>query len=143
MLIREGAAGIYRNIIVHGFKNKAGLDIDNASTIAQANSGGLTVQNTIFSNNQPGNFADPDEDFDEAAWAMDPAFNNLEADAKLRNPFAQSGPDFRPAADSPAVNGVIPVASPPGDGFFEPVNYIGGMGPNDNWTAGWTTTAQN
>ena len=74
---------------------------------------------------------------------MDPAFNNLEADAKLRNPFAQSGPDFRPAADSPAVNGAIPVASPSGDGFFEPVNFIGGMGPNDNWTAGWTTTAQN
>ncbi len=143
MLIREGAAGIYRNIIVHGFKNKAGLDIDNASTIAQANSGNLTIQNTIFSNNQPGNFAEPDEDFDEAAWAMDPTFNNLEADAKLNNPFAQSGPDFRPAADSPAVNGAIPVASPPGDGFFEPVNFIGGMGPNDNWTEGWTTTAQN
>lgn len=143
MLIREGAAGIYRNIIVHGFRNKAGLDIDNASTIAQANGGGLTVQNTIFSNNQPSNFAEPDEDFDEAAWAMDPAFNNLEADAKLRNPFAQSDPDFRPAADSPAVNGAIPVASPPGDGFFEPVNFIGGMGPNDNWTQGWTTTAQN
>ena len=143
VLIREGAAGIYRNIIVHGFKNKAGLDIDNASTIAQANSGGLTVQNTIFSNNQPGNFADPDEGFDEAVWAMDPAFNNLEADAKLSNPFNLTGPDFRPQADSPAVNGAIPVASPPGDGFFEPVNYIGGMGPNDNWTAGWTTTAQN
>ena len=143
MLIREGAAGIYRNIIVHGFKNKAGLDIDNASTIAQANGGSLTIQNTIFSNNQPGNFAEPDEDFDEAAWAMDPAFNNLEADAKLRNPFAQSDPDFRPAADSPAVNGTIPVAPPPGDGFFEPVNFVGGMGPNDNWTQGWTTTAQN
>ena len=39
MLIREGRAGIYRNIIVHGFKNKAGLDIDNASTIAQTDSG--------------------------------------------------------------------------------------------------------
>lgn len=143
MLVREGAAGIYRNIIVHGFKNKTGLDIDNASTIAQANSGGLTIQNTIFSNNQPGNFADPDEDFDEAAWAMDPTFNNLEADAKLTNPLNLTGPDFRPQADSPAVNGTVPVASPPGDGFFEPVNYIGGMGPNDNWTAGWTTTAQN
>lgn len=143
MLIREGAAGIYRNIIVHGFKNKAGLDIDNASTIAQANSGGLVVQNTIFSNNQPSNFADPDEDFDEAAWAMDPAFNNLEADAMLTNPFNLTGPDFRPQAGSPAVNGTVPVASPPGDGFFEPVNFIGGMGPNDNWTAGWITTAQN
>ena len=143
MLIREGAAGIYRNIIVHGFKNKAGLDIDHASTISQANSGGLTVQNTIFSNNQPGNFAEPEEDFDEAAWAMNPAFNNLEADAKLSNPFNLTGPDFRPKADSPAVNGAIPVAAPPADGFFEQVNYIGGMGPNDNWIAGWTTTAQN
>ena len=56
MLIREGAAGTYRNFIVTGF-NKSGLDINHAATYAQANSGKLSVRNNIFFGNNPGSFA--------------------------------------------------------------------------------------
>ena len=54
MLIREGAAGIFANFIVTGF-NKVGLDINNAATHAQADSGKLVVKNSIFFENGKGN----------------------------------------------------------------------------------------
>lgn len=142
MLVREGAAGTYRNFIVHGF-NKAGLDINNESTQALATDGELTVKNSIFSNNKPDNFATSEDAFKERDWAMQSGFNNFEVNAKLQDPFNQTAPDFRPAADSPAVNGSVPVAQPPADGFFEAVNFIGGIGPGGNWSDGWTTTIQN
>ena len=31
----------------------------------------------------------------------------------------------------------------PNDPFFTPVTFRGGVDPNDDWTAGWTTTARN
>ena len=142
MLIREGAAGTYRNIIVHGFR-KSGLDINNESSHALAQSGTLSVQNCIFSNNTPNAFSYDDDGFDEAAWASQASFNNKEMDAKLMDPFNLTAPDFRPVTDSPAVNGTVPVANPPSDSFFEAVNFIGGVDPNNDWTKGWTTSAQN
>jgi hypothetical protein len=32
---------------------------------------------------------------------------------------------------------------PPGDDFFCPVHYLGGVDPNYDWTVGWTTHAPN
>jgi hypothetical protein len=141
MLLREGTAGIFRNIICMGF-NKAGLDINNKTTHALAKSGDLSVQNTILWGNKK-TYADPADGFDEKAWATTPAFNIVEVDPKLNDPYNLTVPDFRPSADSPAVSGKVPVAKPPADGFFSPVTFIGGIGPNENWTSGWTTTAQN
>ncbi len=142
MLIREGVTGTYRNFIVTGF-NKSGLDINHAVTYAQANSGKLSVRNNIFFGNNPGSFAGEKDGFDDAAWASNAAFNNAEVDPMLTNPFSLNNPDFRPRSGSPATNGSVSVARPPSDGFFTSVNFIGGVDPNDNWTAGWTTTAQN
>jgi hypothetical protein len=48
-------------------------------------------------------------------------------------------PDFRPSEGSPALSG----ASVPDDAFFEQVDFIGGVDPANDWTAGWTTNAQN
>lgn len=143
MLIREGAAGTYRNIIVMGFLNKPGLDIDNTSTYAQAKSGALTVQNCIFFDNAKGMAKASKDGFDELTWAKTSSFNNKEVDPMLTAPYSLTSPDFQPKAGSPATDGSVPVAKPPSDGFFESVSYIGGMGPGDNWTQGWTTSAQN
>ena len=46
----------------------------------------------------------------------------------LRAPYNQTSPDFTPEANSP-----------PDDGFFTPVNFIGGVDPANNWLKGWTT----
>ncbi len=138
MLIREGAAGTYGNFIVTGF-NKVGLDINNESTHAQANNGALTVKNSIFFENGKGNFGDEKDDdgFDEAAWAA--TNDNHETDPQLAAPFNKTTPNFTPGAGATS----IPAATPPADGFFDAVNFIGGVSPSDNWTSGWTTSAQN
>ena len=141
LLIREGAGGAYRNFIVVGFR-KAGLEIANGSTIRLAQNGGLTVQNSIFFENSGGNFAGAtDEGFDIADWATTASHNNSEADPMLADAFSKTAPDFRPGGA--ATDGSVKVAAPPSDGFFSPVNYIGGVDPASNWTDGWTTSSQN
>jgi hypothetical protein len=147
MLLREGTAATIRNAIVIGF-NLSGLDVDQSSTFNQANSGALSVQNTIFFNNRTsqgdtkvaGNFNLDDDGFDEAAWAKTASFNNSESDPALMAPYSHTLPDYTPASNSPAANGTVAVATPPNDGFFIPVSFIGAMGPNNNWLAGWITT---
>ena len=137
MLIREGAAGVYANFIVTGF-NKVGLDINNAATHAQADAGKLVVKNSIFFDNKKGNFGDEKDDdgFDEAAFAS--KNGNEETDPGLADPFNKSAPDFTPGT---SANSVSP-ALPPADGFFEQVDFIGGVNPSNDWTIGWTTSAQ-
>ena len=142
LLLREGTAATLRNFIVIGF-NKGGLDVDGSSTHNQAESGALSLQNTIFFNNKvegvAGNFVTDSDGFDERVWATNPQFNNAEIDPMLMAPYSTSSPDFTPGANSPAVNGTVPVASPPDYGFFDSVNFIGGVDPANNWLKGWTT----
>ena len=137
LLIREGAAGVFANFIVTGF-NKVGLDINNEATYAQVKSGKLVVKNSIFFENGKGNFSDEKDDdgFDEARFAADNG--NKETDPDLVDPFNKSAPDFTPGAEA---NAVAPT-SPPADGFFEQVDFIGGVSPSNNWTQGWTTSAR-
>ncbi len=137
MLIREGAAGMYTNFIVIGF-NKVGLDINNESSHKQAEDGGLIVKNSIFFSNGGGNFGDEKDDdgFDEAAWAR--GLGNKENDPNLVDPFDKRKPDFTPGVGAPAMSPDIP-----SDGFFDKVNFIGGVDPDNDWTKGWTTSAGN
>ena len=137
MLIREGAAGIYTNFIVVGF-NKVGLDINNESSHKQAEDGGLVVKNSIFFSNGAGNFGDEKDDdgFDEAAWAT--GLGNKENDPNLADAFNKSNPDFTPGSGASSMSPDIP-----SDGFFDKVDFIGGVDPDSDWTKGWTTSARN
>lgn len=65
---------------------------------------------------------------------------------KLANPFAVSGPDFRPVTGSPAIQ-AVPTAGftdytgfPTGAGHnnFQVVNYRGAFDGTTDWTANWT-----
>ncbi len=137
MLIREGAAGMYANFIVVGF-NKVGLDVNNESSHKQADDGGLIVKNSLFFNNGAGNFGDEKDDdgFDEAAWAK--ALGNKENDPHLADPFNKDNPDFTPDSGASDVS-----PAKPSDAFFDNVDFIGGVDPNNDWTKGWTTSARN
>ena len=137
MLIREGAAGTYANFIVTGF-NKVGLDVNNESSHQQAKDGKLVVKNSIFFDNGKGNFGDEGDDdgFDEAAWAK--GLDNHETDPQLRAPFSKDAPDFTPGYATASVTPAIP----PSDGFFDTVNFVGGVSPTNNWLLGWTTSAR-
>jgi len=141
MLLREGTAGRIYNAIVVGFKDP-GLDIDHTATFEQADARTLVMGNSIFWNNGSNQGG---QNFSKATFDDDPAapyaatWGLQEVDPKILNPYELVNPDFRPGSDSPAVDGTIPVATPPDDGFFESVNFIGGVDPNNDWTKGWTT----
>jgi hypothetical protein len=132
MLLREGTAGDIYNAIVMGFKD-AGLELDHAATFTQAQLGNLVIGNSIFSTDLSSTYADQATADVVATWS-----NIAVLDPMIMNPYSQSDPDFRPAPGSPAVTGAVPVAPPPSDGFFEPVTFIGGVNPDNNWTLGWT-----
>jgi hypothetical protein len=135
MLLREGTAGQFYNFIVMGFKEE-GVNIDGQSAVNQGLGDALFMRSAILFNNLSGAF-DADADRVARRWVD----INL-VDPQLGDPYNPTAPNFVPAADGPARNGSIPVVTPPNDGFFEGVDYIGAMG-GTNWTSGWTTAAQN
>jgi hypothetical protein len=144
MLLREGTAGRIGNAVVTGFTSY-GLDVDQTVTHGLAGSGALSVTHSLFWNNGPADFDTVragDDDFDETAWALEPAKSNWQLDPGLIDAFDKSDPDFRPGAGSNADT--LSPAVPPSDGFFDAtVDFIGGMDPSDDWTAGWTSFSAN
>ena len=137
MLIRLGAAGDIRNAIVMGF-GTAGIDVDNQPTIDQ----GLSIRNSIVGLNFVETSNDGDG-IDELAFMQTAGWDNrLDIDPMLEAPFDRMAPDFRPTAASPALTDF---ATPPADDFFSPVDFIGGVDPDEAtpWYTGWTTTGQN
>jgi hypothetical protein len=144
MLLRRGTAGNIRNSIVMGFK-KEGIDIDDESTYDQAENGNLVVNNCIFYNNNP-NYSDSSDDtsftppFTVANFMGNTMSSNLVADPNLGNPYDLEDPDFRPAANSPAVDGTVPPAGPPSGSNIVATDYIGAIDPDDDWTRKpWTS----
>ncbi len=157
MLLRRGTAANIHNAIVMEM-NSAGLDIDSTATFDNAYtddpgsytvlSGELTIENTIFFNNGAGGTAHFKDDAGEPQ--TDTAFNSQQSpsnqvsvDPQLGDPTNESTPNFRPAAAGPAASGVT--WSDPGDAFFTPVDFIGGVDDvqGNDWTTGWTTSAAN
>lgn len=62
-------------------------------------------------------------------------------DPGLADPFNFEAPDFRPAAGAEALSGFT---TPPNDGFFDDVDFVGGVSPDGTpWYDGWTTFARN
>jgi hypothetical protein len=139
-LLRAGTRGKFYNGIITHF-NDCGFDIDDSVTWANANAGSLVVDNTAFFNNK--NFK---EDGDTLTGHSTRTFMlttmqyNAEASGKVVvDGMNIENPNFKPTGEALTR----PVASPPNDGFFQQVNFIGGVDPNDDWTAGWTTRARN
>ena len=150
--LRRGTAGTLKNFIVMGF-NQGGVDLNDASTQAQADGGALVVDNNIFYNNTLSgaayNFYPNTATVFTTTFMTSTMQHNYVGDPLLGAAFNLTSPDFRPGAGSPAINGTVPVATPPSDGFFTAVNYIGAVDPNNDWTrqpwtkygvASWTPT---
>jgi len=140
MLMRRGTGCNIRNGIVMGFK-EVGLDIDDEATFTQAQTGGLVIDNCIFSGNLEGiGSDDTDEEgytipFTSATFLTTNMQNNLESDPMLGAPYDLTDPDFRPSSGSPAIDGTVAVASvPAGNSFIVATDYIGAVDPDDDWT---------
>lgn len=150
--MRVGTAGRVRNLIISSFKNLA-VSLDNTETWNRVLSGDLVLSNGIVWNNNGGG-AQYDTDIPVSAQnAIDLGYwtNLVNVDPNLCNVLPkdiyvgpidatmQYKPNFAPAAGSPAIDGSVPVATPPADGFFDTtVNFIGAVDPNNDWTYGWT-----
>jgi hypothetical protein len=142
MLLREGTGAQIHNAVVVGWGD-ACLDIDHGETFENAMSGDamsgqLTLSHSILS---CANSFDEEQDdaFAVSAFVTELNPGNVLADPQLVAPYSRETPDFRPASASAAVSG----AAVPADSFFEEVSFKGGVDPNDDWTAGWTTSALN
>ena len=147
-LLREGTGAKIYNAIVMNWGD-CGIDLDHEPTFTNswngtALNGTLVMNNSIFySNTEDWQTSDADEagfPFTTEQFIRTLNGNNRFANPSLNAPLNRTAPDFRPAASSIARTGA---ATPPNDGFFESVSYVGGMDPNSNWLTGWTTSASN
>ncbi|MCS6912579.1 MAG: hypothetical protein RMK29_19875 [Myxococcales bacterium] len=149
LTLRRGTAGRLHNLIVTGFQD-AGMVMTEDSTARRTVDGQLDITHSLFYGNgttDERNIYDPQQarlprdpqaptkPFDLRAWVLAKERMNREADPMLRNPLDVRAPDFRPQTGSPALQGA---RQPPADGFFTPVDYIGAVGPQQDWTRGWT-----
>lgn len=137
LLVRRGAAGRIYNTVVVGFGDQ-GLDVDNGETL----SNGLELRNSVLAENKAP-FSTDDDGIDEAAFFNNADWNNrvLEGSAMLAAPFDRDAPDFTPLAGSPLLTGA---ATPPDDGFFTVVDFVGAAAPGgDKWWMGWTSFVRN
>lgn len=122
MLLKDGTAGRFSNVIISGF-TKGCIDIDDKETF---NNGLLSITNSIVSCNK--NFEEEAGDvWPVAAWFRGLA-GNSEADPLLVG--------YIPEANSPANGAGVS----PEDFFFDSVDFIGAVGSaKEDWTLGWTT----
>lgn len=162
ILLREGTAGQVHNSIVLGF-NDACIDVDHAETFEsaivdvmadpQALTGALVVQNNIVSCRTPYK-DDMGELLNVANFVENLCTGNTTATITVadgtpvtnsdfvQDPFNEDSPNFTPTGD--LASGADFPAGTFGNAFFDAsVSYRGGVAPDSNWTAGWTTSAKN
>ncbi|MCF7809599.1 T9SS type A sorting domain-containing protein [bacterium] len=150
MLLREGTGATIQNAIIMGFGD-CGIDLDHEATFNNAwtnNSlnGNLVVNHAIvYDNKEPFQTGETDED-DEANYAFTTGefltmynMHNRCFDPQLRDPYNKVEPDFTPRGGAPALKGYT---QPPDNDFFEQVNFVGGVGPDNNWLEGWTRSCE-
>ncbi|MCU0684502.1 MAG: hypothetical protein MUF34_20035 [Polyangiaceae bacterium] len=143
LLLREGAKGHLFNMLVSGYD--AGLDVRDATTVANANDNSLEVGSTLFYENvtndlayaEEANGADrtanDDGDFDESDWVTKREGNGVTKPAGVGDCFDTRAMRLAPA--SPLTQGATP---PPNDGFFDPsaVYYGAFRNADDAWASG-------
>ena len=139
VLFRRGTAVTFRNFLVTGVKT-TGLQIDGSSTLTQVNNGTTQIgAGVIWGMTTPAHSS-------AAPFIASGRFPNvrLGVDGGLSpNCLNHAAPDFRPTGVATLAGGQLAPIQPPNDGFFQAVTFIGAVGPDDDWTAGWTAYPQN
>lgn len=144
-LLRVGTAGTLRNIIIANYKD-VGVRIKDDATIAQYNSGKLSIEGAIFFDNKRG-MAQFQSNSGSDLGDLSNLFKSVQnSDPQLIDPYSKGAPNFRPNSGSPALDLSKVIPLPAGDSFFERADFIGGMGPkdSDDWTkGGWVSFKRN
>jgi hypothetical protein len=146
IFLRRGSRGSFNNIVVSNFYSPC-LDINDASTQAQADAGNVTMNGILcWGNNIGSKGANTLDGQIPAAYNLSYAQgqkgngagkNFLVADPLIARPFTYSDPDFAALFASPIFRAGW--VQPPDDGFFDQTaRFIGGIGDED-WTEEWTS----
>ncbi|MCS7024890.1 MAG: hypothetical protein NZV14_08810 [Bryobacteraceae bacterium] len=152
IFLRRGARGTINNMVVTNFFSTGVLVSatggDGPITQAQIDNGTIRMNGILLWRNGLGQ--NPPAG-DTVAEQVDPALrtfalgqrgegrNFVVADPRLRRPFEYSDPDFRGGFGSAIFSPIW--ISPPDDGFFTDVNFVGGIG-DENWMEEWTSFLQ-
>lgn len=141
IFLRRGSAGEFNNMLVTNFYS-SGVKVNDATTQAQVDNGGVTMNGILLWGNGLGTTAantvagQVDAGLATfAAGSRGSGLNFFALDPMLRRGFDFSDPDFRPMSGSPVFRANWIQA--PDDGFFENAGFIGGMG-DVNWMEEWT-----
>ncbi len=137
--VYHGAGGHLYNGIVAGFGSHF-LDIDDNATFdncpTDTDADPLRIDNMIGALS---GIAPIDPDPDNELQCVGTAFSS--SDPRLVNPIDRRDPDFRPRNQG-LVSRPDLVRTPPINGFFDQVNYLGAVEPgipaNATWYFGWT-----
>ena len=151
VLFRRGTSVTFRNFVLFGSHkgtsaSNLGFQIDGSSTHAQVTNGSIQVGAGVIT--QATLTPSPnDVHADSRGYVTSGRFPDvrLGVDPGLSTEcFNVQAPNFVPTPGSLAA-GLLPPIQPPADGFFEPVSFIGAVGPgaDDNWISGWTSFPQN
>ncbi|HEY5611389.1 MAG TPA: hypothetical protein VIL97_09295, partial [Thermoanaerobaculia bacterium] len=147
-VMRRGTAGKIYNAILTGSR-RAPVTIRDDASFNNATSSELIFDNSIFA----GSFADAafGNSADRAAqtrtFLLETMKNNRNVDPMLAAGAPSLTktlmPDLAPLSDSPALDASF-VATPPDNGFFQPVDFIGAVRPGSDWVlSGWATFSDN
>jgi trimeric autotransporter adhesin len=124
VVFRRGSSPKVSNLAVTGFSAGC-LAIRDEATIAAFVGGEASLDHTVLACDAPF------EDTDEAAIFEDGDDNAIVSDLMLDG--------YQPRNDSPLLD----EGRAPNDPFFDEADYIGAFDGTTDWTAGWTTNAQN
>lgn len=143
ILLREGSAGQYFNLLVSGFSKEA-VDFRGDGVSQLTANGLLNFGNSLFYDIADNVFF-PDEEDDDAGFDEEGFFNSPDKQirfgldprfpADVYNVFE---PNFSPFINSPALE--YTAALPQGEFWDEGANYIGAIRPGvaTSWIDGWT-----
>ncbi|WP_028113662.1 hypothetical protein [Ferrimonas kyonanensis] len=133
ILFRVGTGGsVYNALVKGGVDTGECLEVNDASTVANANSGDLSISHSLIDCVEPFKSSKDDSDvviLDTQAWFLGQE-GNLAVAADLN--------DYQPNPSSPALSGgKTELANL--DSRLVDADYIGAFDGSTDWTLGWTT----
>jgi hypothetical protein len=147
-VLRRNTAGRFLNAVVTGSR-LAPITLRDTSTFNNATAGDLVLNHSIFH----GNFGDSGfpNSSDKAQQTRDYLFTTMTSNRNV-DPLLAMGtptllktymPDLMPLTSSPALDAGF-VANPPDNGFLEQVDFLGAVGPGQDWVlSGWANFSDN
>lgn len=147
-VIRRNAAGEWMNAIVTGSR-LAPITIRDTGTFNNAAGGSLIVDNSILHGSfENASFPSSSDKADQTRTFL---FTTMKRNRNV-DPLLAMGtptlvhtymPDLTPLSSSPALDAGF-VANPPDTGALDAVDFIGAVGPGNNWIlSGWATFSDN